>query len=308
MKTLTRADLEAAAQRLGVSVAHVRAVLAVEAAGSGFDATGQLKRLFEPHLFHRYTQGRFDRSHPHLSYPQWRPGGYGTHQRQIRLFEEARRLAGEAAYLAASWGLGQILGSNATAAGYASARAMAEAFVTGGEPEQLRAFVTLIDVWDLEHALRRSDWKTVARRYNGASYWRHDYDGRLARAFLRAQAEEKRLAQSAAVTSEPAALPTAWPLTVPPLAPAPPVKPGSPPSLPPPLAQVSRHSLTALLAVLLTWLSQVGPAGHSFLAAYWPLCGGLLLLLLALGAWFCWQRYRLRLGKFNVLPPVDWTP
>ena len=43
----------AAADKLGVDVATLRAILQVETAGAGFDAKKRLKLLFEPHIFYR---------------------------------------------------------------------------------------------------------------------------------------------------------------------------------------------------------------------------------------------------------------
>src|SRR3546814_18731973 len=45
----------------------------VESSGSGFLKPPSVKPkvLFEGHAFHRLTGGRFDASHPGLSYPRW---------------------------------------------------------------------------------------------------------------------------------------------------------------------------------------------------------------------------------------------
>ena len=52
-RRLTSAELLAAADKLGVDVATLRAILQVETAGAGFDAKKRLKLLFEPHIFYR---------------------------------------------------------------------------------------------------------------------------------------------------------------------------------------------------------------------------------------------------------------
>ena len=46
-------ELLTAADKLGVDVATLRAILQVETAGAGFDAKKRLKLLFEPHIFYR---------------------------------------------------------------------------------------------------------------------------------------------------------------------------------------------------------------------------------------------------------------
>ena len=52
-RRLSSAELLAAANKLGVDVATLRAILQVETAGAGFDAKKRLKLLFEPHIFYR---------------------------------------------------------------------------------------------------------------------------------------------------------------------------------------------------------------------------------------------------------------
>lgn len=65
-------DFELAAKKLRCDVAAIKAVAKVEAAGEGFVLdrdTGKTHcvRLLERHKFHKFTGGRFDNSHPHLS-------------------------------------------------------------------------------------------------------------------------------------------------------------------------------------------------------------------------------------------------
>ena len=55
-RRLSSAELLAAANKLGVDVATLRAILQVETAGAGFDAKKRLKLLFEPHIFYRATR------------------------------------------------------------------------------------------------------------------------------------------------------------------------------------------------------------------------------------------------------------
>ena len=52
-RRLTSADLLAAANKVGVDVATIRAVIEVETAGAGFDAKKRPKLLFEPHVFYK---------------------------------------------------------------------------------------------------------------------------------------------------------------------------------------------------------------------------------------------------------------
>ena len=63
----TPAALKAAAKRLGVNVAAIRAVYHVESGGSSFYDNGDPKTLFERHYFHQFTDGKYDKSHPNIS-------------------------------------------------------------------------------------------------------------------------------------------------------------------------------------------------------------------------------------------------
>ena len=61
-----------AARSIGVDVAVLRAVTAIEARGTGFIAGTDLPLiLFEGHHFHRRTGGRYARDYPSVSYPKW---------------------------------------------------------------------------------------------------------------------------------------------------------------------------------------------------------------------------------------------
>src|SRR5215207_609461 len=74
---LVEQDFIDAAAELDVSVAAIKAVDSVESGGSGFLVNGDLKILFEPHIFSRYTRHRFDATHKDLSYPKWGTRKYG---------------------------------------------------------------------------------------------------------------------------------------------------------------------------------------------------------------------------------------
>lgn len=179
---LSNADFVASAKRLGVTVAHVRAVDAVESNGAGF-TLGRPVLLFEPHRFSRATGGRFDATHPHVSYPRWDPARYPRTQnvRYAQLLT-AVGLDVDAGFASASYGRFQILGENYEGCGFASPFEFAHAMAQD-EAAQLRAFENFIRSKGLLDALRRGDWATFARGYNGTAYRQNRYDERLAAAF-----------------------------------------------------------------------------------------------------------------------------
>jgi hypothetical protein len=56
-KRLDDIDLPRIGHEIGVGEDEIHAVLTVESSGSGFDAKGRPKMLFEPHVFYRNLSG-----------------------------------------------------------------------------------------------------------------------------------------------------------------------------------------------------------------------------------------------------------
>ena len=184
---LTPADIAEAAARLRTEPARVRAVIAVESAGRGFHpATGRPIILFEPHVFHRETEGRHARARPDLSHPSWGARAYPrTQADRWRQLRDAAALDEGAALRSASWGLFQIMGFNHRPCGFNTV----EAFVRAqhrGERDQLLAFCAFLQGRGLDAPLRGGRWAEFARGYNGAAYARHAYDQRLKAAWAQA--------------------------------------------------------------------------------------------------------------------------
>ena len=105
------------------------------------------------------------------------------------------KIDANAALRSASFGLGQIMGFNHKAAGYASPGDMVAAFCDD-EAAGLEAMIRFIESEGLVDELRRHDWSAFARGYNGAGYAKHGYHTRLAAAFKRWQAVPDVLAPS----------------------------------------------------------------------------------------------------------------
>lgn len=180
---LTDQDLQRAATALSVPVAAVQAILSVEAPRGGFQDDGQVCILFEPHKFSKYTGGRFDKSHPDLSYPVWGSRPYGKYSEQHGKLQRAVKLDRDAALSAASWGIPQILGRNWKQVGCSSLQDFINK-MSRSEGSQLDLMVKFIQAdQELWSALKRGDWTTVARKYNGTAFAKNQYHTKLAAAF-----------------------------------------------------------------------------------------------------------------------------
>lgn len=183
---ISEADYAAAARRLGVDVAAVKAVAEVEAAGNGFLPSGKPKVLFEAHVFSQRTGGRHDASHPDISSPRWNRALYGAGgEHQWARFSQAYRLDPQAAMQSASWGRFQIMGFNHKAAGYHDVASFVDA-MKRSEAAQLDAFASFIQSNPAMHrALQQHDWTAFARAYNGPGYAQNAYDQKIAEAYRR---------------------------------------------------------------------------------------------------------------------------
>ena len=168
---------------LGIGVAELWAVLGVETRGCGFQQDRRPVILFERHVFSRQTGGRYDGSHPEISNPA--AGGYGaTGDNQYRKLQQAMTLDRKAALHSCSWGLGQVMGYHAPSLGYRDVEDMVLQ-MCDTESAQLMAMAKFLKVNRLDSALRRHDWTSFARGYNGPAYAKNSYDKRLQAAFER---------------------------------------------------------------------------------------------------------------------------
>lgn len=180
-------DIAEAARRLRTEPARIGAVIAVESSGRGFHpATGRPMILFEPHVFHRETDGRHARARPDLSYARWGARAYpGTQAERWRQLADAAVLDERAALRSTSWGLFQIMGFNHLACGFTTVEAFTRAQALS-ERDQLLAFTAFLRSRGLDAALREGRWADFARGYNGPAYARHGYDRRLKAAYAEA--------------------------------------------------------------------------------------------------------------------------
>jgi N-acetylmuramidase len=166
---------------LGIDSPTLWAMLHVETRGCGYFASRRPQILFERHIFSRLTQGAWDATAPDVSNPL--PGGYGASgDFQYSRLGKAYGLdpsAQDAALKSTSWGLGQVLGLNASSVGYQSVRDMVAA-MAASEDQQLKAVVSFILTNKLQNALQTQNWAAYAAGYNGENYAQNHYDTNLA--------------------------------------------------------------------------------------------------------------------------------
>lgn len=183
-KRLDAWDFGVIGRRLNLTEDMVRAVVEVEASGSGFDGLGRPKILFEPHVFFR-NLGERKRAlavNQGLAYRRWgeRPYPKDSYPRLIAAMQIDR----PAALRSASWGLGQILGENHKTVGYASAEEMV-ADLLDDEEKHLEQMMRFIEAESIDDDLRALRWDVFARVYNGPGYARHGYHTKLAAAYAK---------------------------------------------------------------------------------------------------------------------------
>jgi hypothetical protein len=164
------------------------AVLLVESRGFGFLPDRRPKILFERHIFHKETGGRFAAQAPDLSAPSGGGyiGGAPEYDRLGRALQLCRKagLGDEPALRSASWGMGQVMGFNAVGSGFNSAADMVGR-MADAEDAQLAGMVGFIVGEKLDRHLRARNWAGFARGYNGPAFARFRYDVKLAEAFAK---------------------------------------------------------------------------------------------------------------------------
>ncbi len=170
--------------------AALRAIAKVESGLYGaFLDSGEPTILFERHLFHRETQGKFDGLRVPNESGDWTvislssPGGYGPVSAQHTKLQFAVHLNRDAALRSCSWGLFQILGSNHAACGYPELQRFVNAMYRSAD-DHLRALTMFIrHVHRLVDAIRDKNWASFAYIYNGPGYKKNQYDVKMSQAY-----------------------------------------------------------------------------------------------------------------------------
>lgn len=187
---LTEEDFKAAADSLRVDPATIHAVVEIEAGPShnGFWAEEQPVINFSLSLFRRYAKAngtdleKYTKSYPQV-FKAASKAKYGSQMAAVQArLDGAMSIDSVAAIKATYWGMFQIGGFNWKKCGASSPQDFAKRMMRS-EHEQMQLFINFLRFTGLDEPLRSHDWARFARGYNGASYARHGYHKRLARAY-----------------------------------------------------------------------------------------------------------------------------
>lgn len=190
---LAERDLEAAAERLGVELAAIKAVSEVESGSAGFLDDGRPVILYERHVAYRQLgeAGVDIDEADHLAerYPNvvnLKRGGYAGGAAEWARLAHARQVLPDGIPEAAcSWGRYQLMGYHWQVLGYPLIETFVSAMASS-ESAQLAAFLTFIEANPALHkALKAKKWAEFAKIYNGPAYRDNAYDGKLASAYAR---------------------------------------------------------------------------------------------------------------------------
>lgn len=177
-KRIDKADWAEEAEAIGVPEANLRALAEVECRGSGFDKSGRVIMLFEPHKFYKNLSGsqRAEAVRRGLAYPKWgtKPYPSDSYPRLMAACE----INQTAALMSCSWGLGQIMGEYSDECGYKSPEDFVQAFADD-EQNQLDAVCKLLVTWKVADDLAAGRVDVVALKWNGKGYKKNNYHGKL---------------------------------------------------------------------------------------------------------------------------------
>jgi hypothetical protein len=167
--------LTSLASKYGYELAVLKAIIAVEAGGAGFNSDDTLKIRMEPHVFNKRC-GCTDGTWGSSTRVGRAIGGVSCEGGQVNehaCLQKAITINENAAYQSISMGLAQTMGFHAERLGYTNAKAMFEDY-SRSESIQIEKFIVFLSTDSrLSQAVKDKDWSTVARIYNGDTTGRY---------------------------------------------------------------------------------------------------------------------------------------
>lgn len=198
-KSLTEADYQEVAKALGVEVAAIKAVVDIEAglAHEGFWKEDRPLINFDLSVYRKRAAKRkvnldkYQKSHA-VIFAKPNTKKYGSYQGgQHARLDAAMSIDSISAIEGTFWGMFQIGGFNYKLCGTESPQEFVR-LMSRSERDQLDLFAKLLVNTKMVEPLRKLDWAGFARRYNGPSYASRGYHTRLAKAYNKYKAQEKK--------------------------------------------------------------------------------------------------------------------
>lgn len=196
---LTDDDYREVAERLGVEVAAMKAVVDIETGVShqGFFAPGKPIINFDITMFRRFAGkrginlARYRSTHAEV-FSAVNPRRHGSTQaaQHVRL-RKARSIDERTAYEGTFWGMFQIGGFNWKKCGTENITDFVNK-MSRSERDQLELFANFLQSTGLDKYLRSKNWAAFSRGYNGPGYAKRRYHTRMAAAYAKHKAKEKK--------------------------------------------------------------------------------------------------------------------
>ena len=169
---ITKSELNILAIEFGLSIASIKAVIAVESGGIGFDKdTKKIIIQFEPSWYKRKA--------PYTPSGKWSLNGVERQEKEWIAFNNAFAMNPNAAMESTSIGLMQVMGFHYKLLGFKKVGDMWD-FAKKSEMNQLWLGLKFIQSNKKMHqALKTNDFSTFAYYYNGPLYRKYNYHNRL---------------------------------------------------------------------------------------------------------------------------------
>ena len=179
---LTEEDFQLVAEELDVEVAAIKAVVEIEAgkAMKGFWAPGIPVINFDRTMYLKY--GKKVPSKAGAKGEKVPEGLKGYALKEWTQLINARKNNAQGANMGTFWGMFQIGGFNYKICGCESVDEFVKRMAYS-ELEQLQLFAVFITNSGMLESLKKKDWTTFARKYNGPSYAKRGYHTKLAKAY-----------------------------------------------------------------------------------------------------------------------------
>lgn len=168
-------NFKAAAKKIGCKTSLIMAVDKKESRGSGFLSSGEIKILFEPHIFWKLLREKgIIPVKSSICYPVWKTYPYGKEDEQHGRLQKAVAINRNIALMSASWGRFQIMGFNYKLCGCKTIQEFINKMMES-EEKQLELFVNYIINSNLDDELSEGDVEGFCLGYNGPLYRRNNY-------------------------------------------------------------------------------------------------------------------------------------